>query len=94
MASRGRGHRGRPRGTGQAPPAFDQPSAFDQQAFAEAVGIAVAAIAQAGAAGSQGGVDDIRGIQDMGAGTKRKKDPSSSNPGKKQKTSVSYGIQR
>ena len=25
----------------------------------------------------------------MGAGTKRKEDPSSSNPGKKQKTSVS-----
>ena len=32
---------------------------FDQQAFAEAVGIAVAAIEQAGVAGSQGGVDDI-----------------------------------
>ena len=41
MASRGRGRRGRPRGTGQAPPVFDQ------QAFAEAVGIAAAAIAQA-----------------------------------------------
>ena len=27
----------------------------------------------------------------MGAGTKRKEDPSSSNPGKKQKTSVSQG---
>ena len=48
-------------------------------------------MAQASAAGSQGGVDDIRGIQDMGAGTKRKEDPSSSNPGKKQKTSVSQG---
>ena len=107
MASRGRGHRGRPRGIGQAP------SAFDQQAFAEAVGIAVAAITQACAIVSQGGsndlqrleahrppmvkegvdsrvrttmtaeeeVDDIRGIQDMGAGSKRKEDPSSSNPG-------------
>ena len=32
---------------------------------------------------TEGGVDDIRGIQDMGAGTKRKEDPSSSNPGKK-----------
>ena len=51
MASRGRGRRGRPRGTGQAPPAFDQPPVFDQQAFVEAVGIAVAAIAQAGIAG-------------------------------------------
>ena len=52
MASRGRGRRGRPRGTGQAPPAFDEPPAFDQQAFAKAVGIAAAAIAQASAAGS------------------------------------------
>ena len=42
-----------------------------------------AAITHASAAGSQGGVDDIRGIQDMGAGTKRKEDSSSSNPGKK-----------
>ena len=67
---------------------------FDQQAFSRAVGIAAAVIAQAGAAGSQGGVDDIRGIQDMGAGTKRKEDPSSSNQGKKQKTSVSHGPQR
>ena len=115
MASRGRGRRGRPRGTGQAPPAFDQPPVFDQQAFAEAVGIAVVVIAQTCAIVSQGGsndlqrleahrplmvrggvdsrvrktmtiegeVDDIRGIQDMGAGTKRKEDSSSSNPGKK-----------
>ena len=52
MASRGRGRRGRPRGTGQAPPAFNQPPAFDQQAFAEAVGNAAAAVAQASAAGS------------------------------------------
>ena len=73
MASRGRGRRDRPRGIGQAP------SAFDQQTFAKVVGIAAAAIAQAGAAGSQGGVDDIRGIQDMGVGTKRKEYSSSSN---------------
>ena len=53
MASRGRGHRGRPRGTGQAPPTFDQPPVFDQQAFAEVVGITVAAIAQVGVAGRQ-----------------------------------------
>ena len=39
MASRGRGRRGCPRGTGQAPPVFDQ------QTFAEAVGIAAAVIA-------------------------------------------------
>ena len=67
MASRGRGRRGRPRGTGLAPPAFDQ------QTFAEAVGIVVAA---------------------MGIGTKRTEDPSSSNPGKKHKISVSQGYPR
>ena len=104
-------------GIGQAP------SAFDQQAFADAIGIAVAAIAQACAIVSQGGsndlqslevhrppmvrgrvdsrvrttmttkgeVDVMRGIQDMGVGTKRKEDPSSSNLVKKQKTSVSQG---
>ena len=54
MASRGRGRRGRPRGTGQAPLAIDQPPTFDQQAFAEAVGIAVVAIAQACAIVNQG----------------------------------------
>ena len=53
MASRGRGRRGRQRGTGQAP------SAFDQQAFAKAVGIAVAAIAQACAIVSQGRLNDL-----------------------------------
>ena len=106
MASRGRGRRGRPRGTSQAP------QAFDQQAFAAAVGIAVTAIEQAFAIVSQGksndlqrleahrplmvrgGVDSrvrttmttegevdvMRGIQNMGVGTKRKEDPSSSNP--------------
>ena len=107
MASRGRERRGLPRVTGQAP------SAFDQQAFAEAIGITVAAIAQACAIVNQGGsndlqrleahhpplgkegeVDDIRGIQDMGVDTKRKEDPSSSNPGKKQKTFVSQGYPR
>ena len=52
MTIRGRGRRGRPRGTGQAPPSFNQPPVFDQQAFVEAVGIAAAAIAQAGISGS------------------------------------------
>ena len=47
MASRGRGRRGRPLDTSQAPPTFDQ------RAFAEAVGITAAAIAQAGIAGRQ-----------------------------------------
>ena len=60
MASRGRGRRGRPRGTGQAPPTFDQPPVFDQQAFAEAVGVAAIAIAQASIAGSQGGPSNLQ----------------------------------
>ena len=38
---------------------------------------------------TEGEVNVMRGIQDMGAGTKRKEDPSSSNPRKKQKTYVS-----
>ena len=45
MASRGR--RGRPRGTGQAPPVFDL------YTFAEAVGITANVMAQAGIAGRQ-----------------------------------------
>ena len=52
MASRGRGRRGRPRGTGQAPPTIDQTPAFDQRAFVKAVGVVEAAIAQASIAGS------------------------------------------
>ena len=44
MASRGRGRRERPRGTGQAQ------SVFDQRTFAEAVGITANAIAQASVA--------------------------------------------
>ena len=40
--------------------AFDQQPVFDQQAFAEAVGIATAAIAQAGIAGSQGGPSNLQ----------------------------------
>ena len=47
MVSRGRGRRGCPQGTGQAPPVFDK------QALVEAVGIAEAAIAQAEIAGRQ-----------------------------------------
>ena len=54
MASRGQGRRDRPRGTGQAP------LVFDQQAFAEAVGIAVAAIAQTSVAGGQGGPSNLQ----------------------------------
>ena len=112
MASRGRGRRGRPRGTGQAPPAFDQPPVFYQQAFTEAVGIAVAAIAHAcvvvnqggsndlqrieahhSPLGREGGMDGMRGTQDICVSAKRKEDPSSSNLGKRQKTSASYEFQ-
>ena len=60
MASRGRGRRERPRGTGQAPPTFDQPQVFDQQAFVEVMGIATVAIAQAGIAGSQSGPSNLQ----------------------------------
>ena len=45
MASRVRGRRGRPQGTGQEPPVFDK------QAIVEAIGIAATAIAQASIAG-------------------------------------------
>ena len=48
MASRGKGRRGRLRGTGQAP------LTFNQQAFAEAVGVVAAAFAQASVAVGQG----------------------------------------
>ena len=54
MASRGRGRRGHPRCASQTPPVFDQ------QAFAEVVGIVAAAIAQASAAGSQGGLSNLQ----------------------------------
>ena len=62
MASRGRGRRGRPRGTGQAPPTLDKPPAFDQRAFVEAVGVAAAAIAQVSIASSQGDPSNPRGL--------------------------------
>ena len=54
MASRGRVRGGRPHGTGQEPPVFDK------QAFVEVVGIASAAITQAGIAGSQGGPSNFQ----------------------------------
>ena len=60
MASRGQGHRGRPRGTGQAPSTIDQSPTFDQRAFVEAVGVAEAAIAQARIAGSQGDPSNLQ----------------------------------
>ena len=53
MASRGLGRRGRLRGIGQAP------SVFDQQTFAEAVGITANAIAQASITGRQEGPSNL-----------------------------------
>ena len=54
MASRGRGRRGRPRGDGRSPPVFDQ------QAFIEAMGAAIATVAQADAARGQGGASNLQ----------------------------------
>ena len=56
MENRGRGHRGRPWGCSQPPPGFYQ------QAFVEAMGAATAAIAQASAAGGQGGPSNLHGL--------------------------------
>ena len=53
MASRGRGRRGHPRGVSQAL------AIFNQQAFAEVVGVAAATIAQASVAGSEGGPSNL-----------------------------------
>ena len=57
MASRVRGRRGHPQGTGQAPPVFDK------QALVEAVGITAAAIAQASIAGSQRGPSNLQKLR-------------------------------
>ena len=105
MPSRGRGRRGRPRGVSQAPLAFDQQAFVEAVGIAAAAIAQACAIVSHSRSNNlqrleahhplmviEGGVDDIRGIQDMGVGTKRKEDPSSSNPGKKQKTSVLHRV--
>ena len=43
--------------------------------------------------GREGGMDDIRGTRDICVGAKRKEDPSSSNLGKRQRTSASHKFQ-
>ena len=53
MESRGRGSRGRPLGDGRPPPVFDQ------QAFIEAMGAAIAIAAQVDAARGQGGASNL-----------------------------------
>ena len=101
MASRGRGRRGRPRGVSQAPLVFDQQAFVEVVGIAAAaIAQACAMVSQERSNDLQhlkahhppmaveGGVDDIRGIRDMGVGTKRMEDHSSSNPGKKQRTSI------
>ena len=54
MASRGRGRRERPRGTGRAQ------SVFDQRTFAEVVGITANVIEQASIAGRQGDPSNLQ----------------------------------
>ena len=54
MASRGRGRRGPPWGTGPLP------LIFDPQAFMETMGATVAIIVQAGVAGGQGGMSNLQ----------------------------------
>ena len=54
MASRGRGRRGRPRGTSQAPPVFDQ------EAFIEAMGAAISTATQVDVARGQGGASNFQ----------------------------------
>ena len=54
MASRGRGRRGCPRGDGRPSPVFDQ------RAFIEAMGAAIATVAQADAARGQGGASNLQ----------------------------------
>ena len=53
MESRGRGHRGLPRGASQALPIFYQ------EAFIEAMGAAIATATQADAARGQGGASNL-----------------------------------
>ena len=101
MASRGGGCRGRPRGASQAPPVFDQQAFAKAVGIAAATIAHACAMVSQGRLNNlqrleahhppmdtEGGVEDIRVIQDMGAGTKRKEDHSSSNSGKKQRTYV------
>ena len=54
MASRGRGRKGRPRGSSRPPPDFDQ------QAFVEAMGVVATTIVHASAARVQGGPSNLQ----------------------------------
>ena len=75
MASRGRGRRGRPRGASQAPPFFDQ------EAFIEAMGAAIATATQADAARVQGGASNLRRVQGTSSSdVHRRRGPDGSRP--------------
>ena len=92
MASRGRGRRGHPRGA-----VVNQGGSNDLQRLEAHRPPMVRGGVDSRVRTTmttEGEVDLMRGIQDMGAGTKRKEDPSSSNLGKKHKTSVSQGYPR
>ena len=106
MASIGRGRKGRPRVTGQALSAFDQQTFTEAVEIAvAAIAHACAIVNQGGSndlqrieahhspLGREGGMDDIRGTQNICVSAKRKKDPSSSNLGKRQETSASHEFQ-
>ena len=70
MASRGRERRGRPRGSSQPLPGFDQ------QAFIEAMGAVAAAIGQVSAAGGQGEPSNLqRFIEHHPSTFTRERDP-------------------
>ena len=58
MTSRGRGRRGHQRGDGRPPPVFDQ------QAFIEAMGAAIATAAQDNAARGQGGASYLQRLKE------------------------------
>ena len=96
------GHDGKSggRGNSRVPPTRDQQALTEALATsATMITQACAMVSQGGSNDLQrleahhppiaiDGVDDMRGIRDMGAGTKRKEDVSSSNPRMKRRTSV------
>ena len=86
MESRGRGRRGHPQGASQAPPVFNQQAFVEAVGVAAAAIAQACAIVSQGKSNDlqhleahhppmtiEGGLDDIRGIQDMGACTRGRK---------------------
>ena len=60
MASRGRGRRGRPRGTGQAPPAFDQPRLLISRTLLRLQALRLLPLHRLVQRGSQGGLSNLQ----------------------------------